>query len=171
VAAGHDRVTHAQFTLDPIGFVHGGRADAVDDDWARVESTIVLDAARFVPDVIAGLDAFSHIDVVFVFHLVDEAAINLGARHPRNNTEWPKVGIFAQRAKARPNRIGVTTCELVGVDADGLEIHVRGLDAIDGTPVLDIKPYVAEFAPRTTVRQPAWATELMSGYWNRDPAT
>jgi tRNA (adenine37-N6)-methyltransferase len=51
------------------------------------------------------------------------------------------------------------------VPIDGLDVHVEGLDAIDGTPVLDLKPHVAEFGPRGEVRQPAWATELMSGYW------
>jgi aminoglycoside 3-N-acetyltransferase I len=73
------------------------------------------------------------------------------------------VGIFAQRAKGRPNRIGVTTCELVGVDQR--VVTVRGLDAVDGTPVLDLKPYMVEFAPRTQVRQPAWSHELMRDYW------
>jgi len=87
----------------------------------------------------------------------------VGARHPRGRTDWPRVGIFAQRAKARPNRIGVTTCELVGID--GRLVRVRGLDAIDGTPVLDLKPYMAGFAPRTTVREPDWAVELMRDYW------
>ena len=123
----------------------------------------MLDADRFSPDVVAGLDDFSHVDVVYVFHRVDEDDVNLGARHPRGRTDWPKVGIFAQRAKARPNRIGVTTCELQAVN--GLELHVRGLDAIDGTPVLDVKPYMAEFGPRGDVREPAWARGLMAHYW------
>jgi tRNA (Thr-GGU) A37 N-methylase len=73
------------------------------------------------------------------------------------------VGIFAQCGKNHPNRLGVTTCTVLGVD--GLEITVRGLDAIDGTPVVDIKPYMNEFGPRGQVRQPAWATDLMFGYW------
>ena len=94
---------------------------------------------------------------------MDEAKINLGSRHPRGNEAWPKVGIFAQRAKARPNRIGITTCELVSVD--GLTLRVRGLDAIDGTPIIDIKPYMTEFAPRRATRQPVWSSELMTGYW------
>lgn len=63
----------------------------------------------------------------------------------------------------RPNRIGVTTCGLRRVE--GLELEVLGLDAVDGTPVLDIKPYMAGFAPRGPVREPGWATELMQGYW------
>jgi tRNA (Thr-GGU) A37 N-methylase len=73
------------------------------------------------------------------------------------------VGILAQRAKDRPNRIGTTVCRVMSVD--GLRIHVSGLDAIDGTPVLDVKPYMRGFAPRGEVREPAWAAELMAGYW------
>jgi tRNA-Thr(GGU) m(6)t(6)A37 methyltransferase TsaA len=156
-------VTPTNIELQPIGRVRGGRAEAIDDDWGAVEATIVLDGERFTSDVLAGLDAFSHVEVLFHFDQVDEAKVNLGARHPRGNEAWPKVGIFAQRAKARPNRLGLTTCELVAVD--GLALTVRGLDAIDGTPVLDLKPYMVEFAPRGETRQPAWSSELMAGYW------
>ena len=151
------------FEVHPIGFVRGGRAEPIDDDWGDVEATIELDAVHFDPDVTAGLAEFSHLEVIYLFHLVDEGKVETRARHPRNNTAWPLVGIFAQRAKGRPNRIGVTTCEIVAVD--GLRVTVRGLDAIDGTPVLDLKPYMTEFAPRSEVRQPAWSRELMSGYW------
>ena len=153
----------APIELHPIATVIGGRTEAIDDGWGPVEAVIRLDSDRFPATVLAGLDGFSHLDVVFFFHGVDESRINLGARHPRNREDWPLVGIFAQRAKARPNRIGVTTCELVGVD--GHDVAVRGLDAIDSTPVLDIKPHVVEFGPRTPVVQPAWMTELMAGYW------
>jgi tRNA (adenine37-N6)-methyltransferase len=149
--------------VEPIGSVTGGRVEAVDDDWGGVESTITLEAGRVAPDATRGLEDFSHVEVVYVFHLVDPAGVTTGARHPRGNRDWPVVGILAQRAKARPNRIGVTVCELVAVD--GLSVRVRGLDAVDGTPVLDIKPYMAEFAPRGEVRQPAWSTELMRHYW------
>ena len=149
--------------MRPVGWVRTGRSDAVDDDWGGVAATIVFDADRFAPEALAGLDEFSHIEVVFSFHLVEEVTVTTAARHPRGNVDWPRVGIFAQRARARPNRIGITTCELIGVD--GLEVRVRGLDAIDGTPVLDIKPYMEEFAPRTPVREPAWARELMRSYW------
>ncbi len=111
----------------------------------------------------AGLDGFSHVEVVFLFDRVDPDAVCEHARHPRGNPDWPEVGIFAQRAKDRPNRIGLCTCELVAVE--GASIVVRGLDAIDGTPVLDVKPYLEEFAPRGAVRQPAWSHELMRDYW------
>ena len=89
--------------------------------------------------------------------------MNLGARRPRGRADWPEVGIFAQRAKARPNRIGVGTCALLGVE--GLTLRVRGLDAIDGTPVLDVKPHVLEMGPRGEVHEPEWMTELMRDYW------
>ncbi len=151
------------FTMAAIGTVSCPRTEAIDDDWGDVVSSIALDADRFGAEVLAGLDDFSHIEVVFVFDQVDETRVNLGARHPRNRPDWPLVGIFAQRAKARPNRIGVTICELISVA--GLLVTVRGLDAIEGTPVLDIKPHVREFGPRTEVRQPDWIGELMQDYW------
>ncbi len=126
-------------------------------------SQIELDPARVTQDALLGLDQFSHVEIVFLFDRVGEDEITTGARHPRGRKDWPLTGIFAQRGKNRPNRIGVTICRLVGVD--GLSVAVEGLDAIDGTPVLDIKPYMREFAPRGEIRQPSWATELMSGYW------
>jgi tRNA-Thr(GGU) m(6)t(6)A37 methyltransferase TsaA len=150
-------------TLTAIGTVDCERTEPLDDDWGDVVSTIALDAEQFGPDVLAGLSDFSHVDVVFVFDQVDKSKVNLGARHPRNREDWPLVGIFAQRAKGRPNRLGVTTCELVSVES--LNVTVRGLDAIDGTPVVDIKPHVVEFGPRTEVIQPSWIGELMQNYW------
>jgi len=150
--------------VEPVGVVVGGRAEAVDDDWGGVEAVIRLDERRFGPDAVAGLEEFSHLVVVFFFHLVGPDEVQTGARHPRGNPEWPAVGMFAQRARMRPNRMGVSTCALVAVD--GLDLHVRGLDAVDGSPVLDVKPYVREFEPRQAdVRQPAWVTELMRGYY------
>ena len=139
--------------------------EPIDDDWGDVVATITLDASRFSVASLAGLEAFSHVEVVFLFDRVPEGEHEQGARRPRGNPAWPEVGIFAQRAKGRPNRLGVTCCELVGID--GLQLTVRGLDAIDGTPVLDLKPYMTEFAPVGSVRQPTWSRELMEGYWRR----
>jgi tRNA (adenine37-N6)-methyltransferase len=152
--------------LAAIGRVVGGRAEPVDDDWDRETATIRLEPG-FSPDALAGLEEFSHVEVVYVFDRVDPGAVERGARHPRGNTGWPRVGIFAQRAKDRPNRIGVSVCRLLGVD--GRELRVAGLDAVDGTPVLDVKPVMREFLPRGEIRQPAWATELMRGYWGPAP--
>lgn len=150
--------------LAPVGFVEGGRTEAIDDDWGQVEAGIRLDATRFETTAVAGLSDFSHLVVVFQFHLIDESAVVTGARHPRGNPEWPAVGMFAQRARMRPNRLGVSACRLLAVD--GLDLHVRGLDALDGSPVLDVKPYMREFEPTVgDVHQPAWASELMSRYY------
>ncbi|NUR85209.1 MAG: SAM-dependent methyltransferase [Nonomuraea sp.] len=147
----------------PVGHVVGGREEVSDDGWGTVSSVIRLDAARFGPDALAGLDAFSHLEVVYFFDRVPVGKIETGARHPRGNAGWPLVGIFAQRGKNRPNRLGVSRCRLVRVD--GLEVHVAGLDAVDGTPVLDIKPYMKEFGPVGTTIQPSWATEIMRHYY------
>jgi tRNA (adenine37-N6)-methyltransferase len=150
--------------LLPVGVVAGGRGEVRDDDWDIERAVIRLDADRFGPEAVAGLDAFSHLEVVFLFDRVDPGRVETGARHPRGNPDWPRVGIFAQRAKDRPNRLGVSRCVLERVD--GLDLHVAGLDAVDGTPVLDIKPYMSEFAPRGPIHQPAWSRELMAGYWD-----
>ncbi|MFG2287419.1 SAM-dependent methyltransferase [Streptomyces sp. NPDC048595] len=147
----------------PVGRVVGGRAEARDDDWGRETAIIRLDAGRYGPDAVAGLDAFSHLEVVYHFDRVAVDRIQTGARHPRGNTDWPLVGIFAQRGKNRPNRLGVSRCRLLRVD--GLDLHVQGLDAVDDTPVLDIKPYMAEFGPQGDTTQPDWATTLMRHYY------
>lgn len=151
-----------RFEVTAIGSVASPRRRPDDAPWGDVEATVTLEPA-FGPEALAGLDAFSHVVVVTLFHLVDPAAVHTGARHPRDNPAWPAVGIFAQRAKDRPNRLGVTVCELLEVA--GTSLRLRGLDAVDGTPVLDVKPHLAEFGPRGPVRQPAWAGELMAGYW------
>jgi tRNA-Thr(GGU) m(6)t(6)A37 methyltransferase TsaA len=153
----------AQYDVTPIGWVRSSRSEPIDDDWDTVQSEIVLDEERFGKESLAGLETFSHVEVVYLFDRVDEARIELAARHPRGNPDWPEVGIFAQRAKLRPNRLGVTACRLLEID--GLTVRVEGLDAIDGTPVLDIKPVMTEFLPRGEITQPAWSHELMATYW------
>jgi tRNA (Thr-GGU) A37 N-methylase len=150
--------------MTPIGRVRGGRALAVDDDWGASRARIELDAAVFGPEALAGLADFSHVEVIFVFDQVDEAAIERGARRPRGRADWPMVGIFAQRGKARPNRIGLCTCRVIAVS--GLAVEVEGLDAIDGTPVLDLKPVMTGFLPRGEIREPVWALEIMARYWS-----
>jgi tRNA (Thr-GGU) A37 N-methylase len=146
-----------------IGHVRGGRSEPIDDAWDAVTARIELDPAQFKADAAVSLDSFSHVEVIFHFDKAPADKVNTGARHPRGNKDWPLVGIFAQRGKDRPNRIGVTMCRLLSVD--GLNFTVRGLDAIDGTPVLDIKPVMKGFLPRGEIREPAWASELMRGYW------
>jgi len=149
--------------IRPIGIIHSPITSPVDDCWANLISRIDLDPELFTPDCTQGLQDFSHLEVLFLFHLVDPESVHRGSRHPRGNQDWPKVGIFAQRAKDRPNRIGSSLCKIHSVH--GLQIEVLELDAIDGTPVLDIKPYMAEFGPRSEVVQPAWSRQLMADYF------
>ena len=91
----------------PIGVVRSPRTEATDDDWAPVQSTVDLDTDRLGADATAGLDGFSHVEVVFVFDRVDEAAVAPAARHPRAHR------LAARRhprpaGQGPPNRIGVT---------------------------------------------------------------
>ncbi len=151
------------FTLTPIGRITCTRTRADDDNWDAEKTTITLDPDVLEQDAAAQLDSFSHIEVIYLFDQVPDEKIVRGARHPRGNRDWPQVGILAQRGKNRPNRLGATMCKLLSVD--GLTVEVAGLDAIDGTPVLDLKPVMTEFLPRGPVHQPDWSRELMKDYW------
>lgn len=111
-----------------------------------------------------GIEGFSHLEILFYFHKVSDDKIQYEARHPRNNKEWPEVGIFAQRGKNRPNKLGSTIVEFV--ERKQKELIVKGLDAIQGTPVIDIKPVMKEFMPKSEVKQPEWSISLMERYWN-----
>lgn len=151
------------FNVMEIGRVSCDRKAPVDDAWDAVACEIVLDAKMVGADALAGLETFSHVEVLYVFDQVSDDEIVTGARHPRGRSDWPKVGMFAQRGKNRPNRVGATICKVLGVD--GLRLQVSGLDAIDGTPVIDIKPVMSGFLPRGAVREPDWAREIMKDYW------
>lgn len=151
------------FVIEAVGHVRGGRAEAIDDDWGPSRARIELDPAHFGPEALFGLTDFSHAEIIFVFDRITDAEIVRGARRPRGREDWPLVGIFAQRGRNRPNRLGVSVCRIVSVD--GLVLEVEGLDAIDGTPVVDIKPVLKGFIPRGEVREPAWAAEIMETYW------
>ena len=150
--------------FQPVGFVEAIRPHAEDDYWGGEEACITL-TDQFTAEALQGLSDFSHVEILFHFHEVGDAKIVTGACHPRNNNAWPAIGIFAQRGKNRPNRIGSTICRIVRVE--GTKLFVAELDAINGTPVLDIKPVMGEFLPRQEIRQPAWSHEIMSAYWQR----
>lgn len=149
-----------KISVEPIGYVRNARKEAVDDHWNEIESDIIVELGE---ESLQGLEDFSHAEIIFYFHQADESKIVTGARHPRNNPDWPRVGIFAQRGKNRPNRIGATIVKILKREKNIL--RVAGLDAIDGTPILDIKPVMREFLPRESVHQPEWSTELMKNYW------
>ena len=149
------------YSVDAIGTVRSPRREAADDRGAVV-SELELGASHLRWDATAGLADFMHVVVVLLLHLIEPGSVFRGARRPRGNPDWPEVGILAQHAKARPDRTGVTVRDLLAVD--GLRLRVRGLDAIHGTPLLDVKPFKRDFAPRGDIRLPRWATELMARY-------
>lgn len=151
------------FRISAIGHVMGGRVPADDDAWDAVEARIELDPLHFNGEALLGLDGFSHIEIVYLFDKLPESQVSYGARHPRGNPEWPLTGIFAQRGRNRPNRLGVSVCRVLRIE--GSTLYVAGLDAIDGTPVVDIKPVMSGFLPRGAIREPLWAREIMQDYW------
>jgi tRNA (adenine37-N6)-methyltransferase len=115
-------------------------------------------------ETLVGLDGFSHLEVIYVFHRVPSDTVTALLRHPRGETNWPQTGVFAQRSPTRPNRIGASICRLDGIR--GGVLTVTGLDALDGSPVLDIKPWVVEFGPQGEVIQPAWTHQMLAHYWS-----
>jgi len=151
--------------MESIGVVEAERQKPEDDYWGGSRARIVL-RDTIDEQALDGIEEFSHVEVLFHFDRADPAKIVQGARHPRNNKDWPAVGIYAQRGKNRPNRIGSTVCRVLG--REGRTLVVGELDAIDGTPVLDIKPVMREFLPRGDVKQPAWSSELMRVYWDEE---
>ena len=149
-----------EITMTPIGYVSNDVAAMKDSAWGKDVSRIVIDQAY--ASGLKGIEDFSH--AIILFHL-DQAAFARERhlqRRPQNREDMPVVGVFAQRCKDRPNRLGVTSVEIVSVDGDTLV--VRGLDAIDGTPVLDIKPYFPAY-DRRDARVPEWVDRLMEHYF------
>lgn len=109
------------------------------DDWDEVESRLVFEP-EFVPGLF-GLDRFRHVWVVFGFHRKRGWKARV---HPMHDPARPSVGVFATRSPKRPNRIGLTKSRLVSVR--GRTVTVKGLDAFDGSPVWDIKPFDGEIS-------------------------
>ena len=150
-------------TLTPIGIVHNELNIPHQGNWEEAVSTIEL-VAPFTAESIQGLETFSHVEILFFFDRVKEDRIQIGSGHPRKNPDWPQVGIFSQRGYTRPNRLGATIVRILSVN--GCMLTVQGLDALNGTPVIDIKPVMREFLPPDEdIRQPGWADELMKKYW------
>ena len=143
-----------------IGEVKSPVTEAVDMNWGAVISEIVL-KPEFAPGLL-GLGDFSHAMILTFLHeakYVPEVHLR---RHPQEREDMPFLGIFAQRARHRPNRIGVTACEIVEVTEGS--VKVRALDAINGTPVIDVKPYVPVY-DRKDATIPEWMENMMKGYF------
>lgn len=148
-------------TIEPIATVRNSRVEPVDDHWEAITADIEL-CDHILEGAFENITDFSHLEILYYFDKVKAEDVVFSGR-PRGNPNWPLVGIFAQRKKDRPNAIGLATVELIS--HNGRTITVKYLDAIDGTPVLDIKPVFREFEPKSDIRQPGWVAELMREYW------
>lgn len=148
--------------LEPIAIVKNKRKEITDDFWGDVISEIEL-LPHIPEESLIGIETFSHIEIIFYFNKADKNMIQF-TDHPRGNPEWPVMGIFGTRKKDRPNYLGLTIAEII--KRDGRKIFLKNLDAIDGTPVIDIKPVIKEFFPKTEIKQPYWVSLLMKNYWS-----
>jgi tRNA (adenine37-N6)-methyltransferase len=147
--------------MDWIGTIRNTVREPTDEGWGSVVSEVVLD-----DDLAAGLDgieAFSHVLILFWMHRAGEAEPVRMCRRPQGRADMPEVGIFAQRARHRPNPVGVTAVRLLR--REGSRLIVQGLDAIDGTPVMDVKPYVPAYDTVASPRVPEWIVRLMAHYF------
>lgn len=149
-------------SMRAVAYIRNERSEALDDNWDDVPSTVEL-AADVPSEALHGLGDFSHVEIVFFADWAEDVPPAPWHRHPRGNENWPDVGVFAQRNKDRPNRILLTTVEIEEVGERF--VRVRGLDGIDGTPVLDIKPVFHWSVPRGEVRAPTWSEELGENYF------
>jgi tRNA-Thr(GGU) m(6)t(6)A37 methyltransferase TsaA len=147
--------------LQPIGTVKNAVSEAGDAAWGEVVSEIELRPE--LAGGLLGLDAFSHAVVVFFMHAARFDPQADLRRRPRDRDEMPLLGTFAQRAKHRPNPIGITTVKIDRVS--GRSLFVRGLDAVNGTPVLDLKPHFPVFDAPSGAAVPDWVARLMEGYF------
>ncbi|MCK9422359.1 MAG: SAM-dependent methyltransferase [Bacteroidales bacterium] len=150
-----------EIKLRPIGTVKNSRKEPIDDFWEEVISEIEL-SDDIPTEALNCISDFSHLEIVYYFDKVKANEIVFSGR-PRGNPDYPLVGIFGQRKKDRPNRIGICTVELIAHTER--KIKVKYLDAIDGTMVLDIKPVFKEFLPNREIVQPLWVSEMMKNYW------
>ena len=149
-------VNQESVVFHPIGYVRNGVLQTPRrPDWhLEALSELVIDPKWAVG--LEGMDGFSHIIVLFWFDRILEEAVPLRV-HPMHREDLPLTGLFATRAPNRPNRVGVTVVQVVG--HVGNVIRVKGLDALDGTPLLDIKPYLRSGDLVSEATEPPWAKE------------
>ncbi len=152
-----------EITIRPVAYVHNERKDPLTDDfWGEMVSEIIL-VDNIPSEALKGLEKISHLEIIFYFHEVDKnKKINYCSR-PRGSSKWPKIGIFAQRKRNRPNYLGSTIVKLLTRVEN--KLYVQNLDAMDGTPIIDIKPVYREFLPNDEVEQPKWVSHIMQDYW------
>jgi tRNA (adenine37-N6)-methyltransferase len=144
-----------EINLTPIGFVRNAVTEPKGEDWQTITSEIIVN--EDFKDALSGIDEFSHIIVIYWMHRTSPVERSIMKVHPKRNPNLPLVGVFATRSPARPNPIGIATVKLLECRENVLK--VIGLDAIDGTPVLDIKPHIPGSDSPTAAKTPGWLTK------------
>lgn len=147
-------------TMNPIGCVRNNVQNKKDTSWGKDISEIKLNEEYYTG--LKGLDDFSHAIIIYYLDKAEFIRDKHLQRRPQNREDMPMVGIFSQRGKDRPNKIGMTSVQIISVNDESLLI--KGLDAIDGTPVLDIKPYYPVY-DRKDANVPQWVGRLMEHYF------
>jgi len=144
---------YTKMTFKAIGMVRNELKEAGtdSDDKREVVSEIVIDNS--LTEALDGLEEYSHIIVLWWMHLVNPGEVKLKA-HPMGRNELPSKGIFALRTPNRPNPIGKTTVRLL--HRQGNLLKVKGLEALDGSPVIDIKPYIPGYDSAVSAKVPYW---------------
>lgn len=150
-----------EIVMNSIGIIKNEVTEPVDAEWGKIVSELHL-ADEYVPGL-QGLMDWSHVVVIYSMHATQFDPTKHLLRRPRDRDDMPELGIFAQRARHRPNLIGITAVKLVSVENH--IVRVRGLDAIDGTPILDIKPYAPVYDGVNEPLVPGWFIRLMQGYF------
>lgn len=150
-------------TIHPVAYVKNERKDPlIDNFWGEMVSEIEL--VNTIPaEALNGLEKVSHLEIIYFLHEIKSDHRIEYLSKPLENKNLPKTGIFAQRKKIRPNFLGSTIVKLL-TRVDN-KIYVQNLDAINGTPVIDIKPVYKEFLPKEKIEQPSWVSNLMLDYW------
>lgn len=166
----------SDMALRPVGVIHSkikepflaagdegiSMRGSMDDVRSQIHETreemaeVVID--KDLTEILDGIEEYSHVVIVYWAHKVPELSRSLAKVHPMGRADVPKVGIFSTCSPARPNPVLFTVGRLCGRKDNVLE--VTGLDAVDGSPVLDIKPYVKDFYPQQEVLIPQWMQQL-----------
>ena len=141
-----------EIDLQPIGFVRNSITEPHKQDWQSVVSEIVVN--QNFREALSGIDEFSHIIVIWWMHRITPSERSIMKVHPRKDRNLPLTGVFATRSPARPNPIGIATVKLLE-RRDNI-LKVSGLDAVDGTPVLDIKPHIPGSDSPAGAKVPDW---------------
>lgn len=149
-------MSDSDITIEPIGVVRNSIYERGRMDWQDIISEIVI-AGRW-SDALDGIEDFSHILILFWMHRLEPEKRQLTRTHPQGRHDLPLVGIFATRSPSRPNPLGLSLVRLL--ERQGNILRVKGLDALDGTPVLDIKPYLPPGDSVAWARVPQWVEKI-----------